>query len=167
MNTTRLKLSTLFAEVKPIAGANPFGFTVDKNLQPITKGFSVASALTQDSFGDEGLARVLAIVFKQPFENFAGAGGWLNTDNGEYYYDAVKVFKNEQVAKAYAQTEKQLAIFDLSAKEELKLMKYTSGYVYRDWVNNFLTVERFAEYWEISKEQATRIIERQRILNEL
>ncbi len=36
--------------------------------------------------------------------------------------------------------------------------------MYGDWLNNFLTAERFAEYYEIEVEQANEIIEKGRVL---
>lgn len=117
----RWKLSALFNEVKPIAENNPYGFTLNKNLKPIKKGFIVASALTQNSFGDDGLKRVLAIVFKQPHERFDGVGGWLNEEDGQYYFDAVKVFTDRKEAVKYGKEQKQIAIYDLNKGKEIKL----------------------------------------------
>ncbi len=37
--------------------------------------------------------------------------------------------------------------------------------MYLDWVNNFLTVERFAEYYGLSVEEASKVIDEGRILN--
>lgn len=39
----------------------------------------------------------------------------------------------------------------------MTLAKFTEMYL--DWINNFLTIERFAEYYEISVEQAQEIID--------
>lgn len=39
--------------------------------------------------------------------------------------------------------------------------------LYLDYVNNFLTVERFAEYYEIEESQAVLIIEQGRKLQEI
>lgn len=37
---------------------------------------------------------------------------------------------------------------------------------FRDWFNNFLTVERFAEYYRMSKASANRVLEAGRIIHE-
>ena len=42
-------------------------------------------------------------------------------------------------------------------------MKLTETEMYLDWVNNFLTVARFAEYYGISKDKAYDIIQAQRL----
>lgn len=39
--------------------------------------------------------------------------------------------------------------------------------MYLDWVNNFLTVERFAEHYAISEEQANEIIKLGRTISHL
>ena len=39
--------------------------------------------------------------------------------------------------------------------------------LYRDWVNNFLTVERFAEYYNLSIEDAEWVIEAGKIFSEI
>ena len=40
---------------------------------------------------------------------------------------------------------------------------FSDEYMYLDWVNNFLTVARFAEYYEMSEEQAHDLIKRMRM----
>lgn len=53
-------MEQLFNAIVKIAEANPDGFTVDlTTLKKVTKGISVAYLETQDSFGEEGLKRVL------------------------------------------------------------------------------------------------------------
>ena len=53
-------MEQLFEAILKIADANPDGFTVDlTTLKKVTKGISVAYLETQDSFGEEGLKRVL------------------------------------------------------------------------------------------------------------
>jgi hypothetical protein len=38
-------------------------------------------------------------------------------------------------------------------------------FMYLDYVNNFLTVERFAEYYDLTIEEANLIIDKGRIIN--
>lgn len=42
----------------------------------------------------------------------------------------------------------------------------TKQELFLDWFNNFLTVERFAEYYNLTIEQARRLIEEGRKLHE-
>jgi hypothetical protein len=106
--------------IENIAKKNPNGFTVDHNLNPITKGYSVATKYTQNSFGLTGLAHVVAIGLFQNLEGFDGVGGWLNTDNNEYYYDAIKIFNTEVEANFYAWENEQISFFDLTNGIEIK-----------------------------------------------
>jgi len=101
----------LFEAIKKMAEENPLGFTVDlTNLKRLTGGISVAYLETQDSFGDDGLKRVL----KHALDNEKTAGGWFNCENSQFYYDSVRIFTNLEEAKRFARKNKQLAIFDLS-----------------------------------------------------
>ena len=71
-------MEQLFEAILKIADANPDGFTVDlTTLKKVTKGISVAYLETQDSFGEEGLKRVLnhALMHEKK------VGGWLNEEN--------------------------------------------------------------------------------------
>lgn len=103
-----------------IAAANPDGFTVDAiTLEPVTKGFAVSLEATQNSFGAEGLAKVIDYVTSHEGTN--AYGGWLNSDNGAYYYDATIVCKTREEAEALGRQNNQIAIFDLENMEEIRL----------------------------------------------
>ena len=53
-------MDKFFEAINKIAKMNPKGFTVDlTTLKKVTGGISVAYLETQDSFGNEGLKRVL------------------------------------------------------------------------------------------------------------
>lgn len=114
------KLQNTVIAIENIAKKNPNGFTVDHNLRPITKGYSVATKHTQNSFGLTGLAHVVAIALFQNLEGFDGVGGWLNTENGKYYYDAIKIFHNEAEANFFAWQNEQISFYDLTNGEEIK-----------------------------------------------
>jgi len=103
----------LFEAIKQIAKTNPLGFTVSiKPLKMLTGGISVAYIETQNSFDDKGLERVL----KHALDNSKTVGGWLNSENGKFYYDSVRIFTDLEEAKQFARENKQLAIFDLSTE---------------------------------------------------
>ena len=59
-------------------------------------------------------------IFFQDLEKFDGVGGWLNTENGQYYFDAVKVFRTRKDAEKYAQEQGQIAYFHLTTGTEIK-----------------------------------------------
>lgn len=73
------QLSILLA-LATIATNNKDGFTVNAaTLQPVTTGYAVAVAATQNSFGLEGLANVVKYVDEHPEIN--AFGGWYNSEN--------------------------------------------------------------------------------------
>lgn len=103
-----------------IAMANKEGFTVDAaNLQPIKSGYAVAVAETQNSFGIEGLAKVIKFVSEHPKIN--AFGGWYNSKNNMFYYDATIVVDDLKTAKELGRYNKQLAIYDLTNKKTIEL----------------------------------------------
>lgn len=112
MTTTQL-----FTALTAIATANTDGYTVNAHtLQPITIGYAVAVAATQNSFGPEGLAKVVKYVQDHPDVN--AFGGWYNSEDGQYYYDATVIVATKAEAVALARVNKQLAFFCLDTLTE-------------------------------------------------
>lgn len=108
----------LIDAIQKIAEQNPEGFTVDlTTLKRITKGISVAYIETQDSFGIEGLERVI----NHALGHDRKVGGWMNEDDGQYYYDSIRIFTNLEEAKRFGKENKQIAIFDLTNLRLIKL----------------------------------------------
>ena len=100
--------SELFERLKEIALSNPQGFTVRvPDLIPIKKGWSVALKETQDSFGDEGLRKVIEVALKTTMI----VGGWNEKDG--FWWDAVRVFEvhQEEEATEFGIQNEQLAIY--------------------------------------------------------
>lgn len=111
-------MEQLFDAILEIAGKNPDGFTVDlTTLKKVTKGISVAYLETQDSFGEEGLKRVLnhALMHEKK------VGGWLNEENNQFYFDSIRIFTNLEEAKQFGRENKQIAIFDIGQMRLIKL----------------------------------------------
>lgn len=106
--------------IAAIAALNPEGFTIDANtLTPVTSGYAVALAETQNSFGDEGIKKVLDTV------NAGRAnaiGGWLDAQTGLYYYDAVRIYTDINAAYQAARDNEQIAFFDLDKLEEIRVI---------------------------------------------
>ena len=48
-------------------------------------------------------------------------GGWLNSDNNEYYYDATIICDNLDSALEIGRANNQIAIFDLENLKEIRL----------------------------------------------
>jgi len=111
-------MKQLFEAIKAIAKENPDGFTVDlTTLKKVTGGISAAYLETQDSFGDEGLKRVI----KHALEHEKKVGGWQNDENEYFYYDSIRIFDDLEEALQFGRENKQLFIFDLSKRELFKL----------------------------------------------
>ena len=103
-----------------IAMNNKEGFTVSAaNLQPVTTGFAVAVADTQNSFGFEGMANVVKYVEDHPEIN--AFGGWYNSENNRYYFDATVIVDDLAAAMELGRINKQIAIFDLANLKEIRL----------------------------------------------
>lgn len=107
------KQLTVLLALATIATNNKEGFTVNAaTLQPVTRGYAVAVADTQNSFGLEGLANVVKYVFDHPEIN--AFGGWYNSKNNMYYFDATIIVEDLAAAIELGRIHKQLAIFDLA-----------------------------------------------------
>lgn len=119
-NKNKMEKQNLFAALVAIATANAEGLTVDaQTLQPVSKGYAVAVAETQNSFGREGLARV--IDFVQNNKTARAFGGWLDSETGLYYWDAVQIYKTKKAAARAAKRNKQIAFFDLARLVEIRV----------------------------------------------
>lgn len=115
-----MKKEIRIAALAAIAAANPEGFTVSAStLAPVTKGFAVAVSATQNSFGAEGLARV--IDYAAHSAEVTAIGGWLDVESNLYYYDAVMIVDTIEEARTLAAREKQIAFFDLAKKIEHRI----------------------------------------------
>ena len=114
------KQTTVLLALAAIATNNKEGFTVNAaTLQPVTTGYAVAVAETQNSFGIEGLANVVKYVSEHHEVN--AFGGWYNRDNNMYYYDATVIVDDLATAKELGRINNQIAIFDLANLEEIRL----------------------------------------------
>lgn len=114
------KQTSLLIALATIAANNKNGFTVNAaTLQPVSTGYAVAVADTQDSFGLEGLTNVVKYVAAHPEVN--AYGGWYNKSNNNFYFDATVIVDDLSVAKELGRVNKQIAIFDLANLQEITL----------------------------------------------
>ena len=114
------KETSILIALASIAINNNEGFTVNAaTLQPVTTGYAVAVAVTQNSFGFEGLANVVKYVNEHPDIN--AFGGWYNSENNMYYFDATVIVNDFEAAKELGRVNKQIAIFDLANLKEIRL----------------------------------------------
>ena len=114
------KQTSVMLALATIAANNKDGFTVNAaTLRPITTGYAVAVAATQNSFGIEGLANVVKYVAAHPEVN--AFGGWYNKINKHFYFDATVIVDDLAAAKELGRVNKQIAIFDLANLKEIRL----------------------------------------------
>jgi hypothetical protein len=101
-------LEELIKSLKQIAKENPNGFTVYlKDLSPVKRGWVVALKETQNSFGDDGLKKVITVATTKT----GIVGGWRA--DGKFYWDAVLIFDNEDMATESGIENEQIAIYQI------------------------------------------------------
>lgn len=107
-----MKTTQLIAALTTIATTNLDGYTVNaQTLEPIKSGYAVAVAETQNSFGPEGLAKVIKYV--KEHSEIDAFGGWYNSEEGQYYYDATIIVATKVEAIELARINKQIAFYCL------------------------------------------------------
>lgn len=113
------------AQVQLVAGANPAGVSIDLNLGRVLTGvgFCVAYAATQNNHGPHGLA---ASMIHANGANGSGIiGAW--THGGLVYYDSVKKYNDRASAVRAAQSERQIAIYNLGTQTVEDILDPASG----------------------------------------
>jgi fructokinase len=105
-------------KIKAVAKSNPQGFTINIGSgEHVLDGYAVAYEITQDCFDDAGLEKCI----EHAKNNGGIVGGWYNSENQRYYYDSIMIIDDVNDAMNQAREEKQIAIFNLSSKEEIRL----------------------------------------------
>ena len=113
-------MKDLIERVLEYSKNNPNGFTLNIEIfKQVKFGIVVAFKETQNSFGKQQLENVI----NHSLQNDKKIGGWLNNENGLFYFDSVKVFKNSELKEAveFAIENEQIAIFDLTNLKEIKI----------------------------------------------
>jgi len=113
-------MKNLVERIMDYSEKNPYGFTLNiETFRPVRKGISVAFLETQNSFGKHNLEKVILHALK----NNKTIGGWLNSKNGLFYFDSVKIFKKSEFNQAieFAKQNQQIAIYDLINLKEIKI----------------------------------------------
>jgi fructokinase len=111
-------MNDLMKAIKKIARENPEGFTVEiPTLNHVSEGYIAAFLETQNSFGDEGLRKVI----NHALQHGKIVGGWLNSENKQYYFDSSQVFTDLEEAIKFGNENRQIAVFDLTNFREIRL----------------------------------------------
>lgn len=99
----------LVKKLMAYARENPVGFTVYiPSLEPVKRGWVIASKDTQFSFGELGLKKVIDYAM----DRNRIVGGWEN--DGKFYFDASIVEDDIEIAYHLMLLHKQEAIFNLN-----------------------------------------------------
>jgi len=96
------------------------GFTLDLDtFKELKSGIAVSYAATQDLHGLSDLEYVVGHA--RQHEGFVG--GWRNSEDGQYYFDSVRIFPEDQLeqAKEFGRANKQQSIYILSSGTEVPL----------------------------------------------
>lgn len=111
-------MNDLIVRVWEYSQNNPDGFTINiETMKPLKFGIIVAYKETQNHFGKEQLQNVI----NHALQHNKIVGGWLNNENGLFYFDSVKVFRNSELKEAieFGIKNEQIAIFDLTNLKEI------------------------------------------------
>lgn len=110
-------MSSLKSKILQIAQQNPEGFTVEiPNCEFVKSGWVIALKETQNSFGLEGLQKVIQVAI----EKTNTVGGWKNEN--DYYYDACIVVSDEDEATKLGIENEQIAIYNIE-QNRVKFLK--------------------------------------------
>lgn len=109
-------MENLIERLIEIANENPDGFTVKiPSCEYVKFGWVVAMKETQNSFGIEGLIKVIRIAN----ESTHIVGGWKD---GAFYWDAVYIIQDENEATQLGIDNEQLAIYHLETQTLKRLI---------------------------------------------
>jgi len=100
--------------------ANPDGFTLDIRSMSVPKeGIAVSYAATQGSHSREKLD----FVVRHALQHDGYVGGWMNTENGLYYFDSTRLFPEDKLADAlkFGKDNGQTSAFILSLQVDVPI----------------------------------------------
>jgi hypothetical protein len=112
---------TLTDSVWVFSQSRPEGFTLDiRSWQEPKTGISVAYAETQNKHDREDLD----FVVNHALTHEGHIGGWLNSEDGLYYFDSVRLFPEDSLEKAkqFGRLNGQDAVYVLSKGKEIRLL---------------------------------------------
>lgn len=102
-------MTYLIERLLQIAAANPKGFTVTiPDCKPVRSGWAIGHKETQNSFGRQGLRKVV----EHSLQTTGIVGGWKGY-NGRYYFDTVIIEHDASKALDLKHEHGQSAIYHL------------------------------------------------------
>jgi len=118
-------------QVWDFSKSHPDGFTIDiRTMTEPTEGIAVNYAETQNSHSREQLPKVV----NHALLHDGYIGGWLNTDNGLYYFDSSKLFPETSLKEAieFGKENGQYSAFILSTFSEIPISGKVAEIIERD-----------------------------------
>lgn len=95
--TEQDSITAIADKVWDYSQTHPDGFTLDiRTMTEPTEGIAVSYAETQNSHSRNQLDRVV----RHAISHDGFVGGWLNTENGRYYFDSTKLFPETSLKDA-------------------------------------------------------------------
>ena len=98
--------------------SHPDGFTINIQTMTVpTEGIAVSYAATQNSHSRDQLD----FVVTHALQHDGYVGGWLNNDNGLYYFDSTKLYPEDQLEEAlqFGKENGQTSVYILSTNTEV------------------------------------------------
>ena len=99
---------------------HPDGFTLDiRTMTEPTEGIAVSYAATQNSHSRNQLYKVVS----HALQHDGYVGGWLNSEDGLYYFDSTKLFPKDDLKSAiqFGKENGQYSVFILSTYTDIPL----------------------------------------------
>ena len=118
--TEQDSVATIANKVWDFSQTHPDGFTLDiRTMTEPTEGIAVSYAETQNSHSRNQLDRVVGHALGHD----GYVGGWLNTENGLYYFDSTKLFPENDLKGAiqFGKENEQNSVFILSTYTDIPL----------------------------------------------
>ena len=113
-------LTVIADKVWAFSQSHPDGFTLDiRTMTEPAEGIAVSYAETQNSHSRNQLDKVVG----HALQHDGYVGGWLNTDNGLYYFDSTRLFPEEKLGAAiqFGKENGQYSVFVLSTFTDIPL----------------------------------------------
>ena len=116
--TEQSSITDIADKVWTFSQAHPDGFTLDiRTMTEPTEGIAVSYAATQNSHSRDQLDKVVS----HALQHEGCVGGWLNREDGLYYFDSTKLFPENELQGAiqFGKENGQYSIFILSTYTDI------------------------------------------------
>lgn len=117
-NASDKGITMLADKVWAYSKAHPDGFMLDiRTMTDPTEGIAVSYAETQNSHSRAQLDKVV----RHAVQHDGYVGGWLNSDDGLYYFDSSKLFPENELRSAlqFGRDNRQYSVYILSLGTEI------------------------------------------------